>query len=322
MVMATLIVFLGTLLATGMMLFAFYNPAELAVVSRRVRAIRSRNIDETQSVERELRKIVLPSTVTAGRLAAQIVPNAQALTQRLNRTGKGWTLNSYALWSVGLATSSFLSSLILGASLPMALISATASGLVQPYLVVSALIRRRSAQFIKRFPEALELMVRGLRSGLPISKTFEIVASEFNGPVAVEYQSISDMMRIGRTMDAALQHTADRLDIQEFRFFCISIAIQRETGGNLAETLANLADVLRKRAQMKLKIKAMSSEAKASGAIIGLLPFLVFLAIYSVNPKYMLTFFTDIRLIYIGCGALIWMALGGFVMAKMANFDI
>ena len=115
-------------------------------------------------------------------------------------------------------------------------------------------------------------------------------------------------MKIGRTMDAALQETADRLGTPEFQFFVITIAIQRETGGNLAETLANLATVLRKRSQMKLKIKAMSSESKASAYIIGSLPFIVFGLIWLINGGYMQNFFVDQRLIVAGGGGMVWMA--------------
>jgi tight adherence protein B len=140
--------------------------------------------------------------------------------------------------------------------------------------------------------------------------------------VSVEFQSVSDKMRIGRTMEAALQETADRLGTPEFQFFVITLAIQRETGGNLAETLANLADVLRKRAQMKLKIRAMSSESKASAYIIGSLPFIVFLMIMMVNPTYMGQFFTDQRLIVAGLGGMVWMSFGAMIMAKMINFEI
>jgi tight adherence protein B len=102
----------------------------------------------------------------------------------------------------------------------------------------------------------------------------------------------------------------------------ITLAIQRETGGNLAETLSNLADVLRKRMQMKLKIKAMSSESKASAYIIGALPFLVFGIISYINPKYMGGFFVDMRLIVVGIGGMIWMAIGAFIMRQMINFEI
>ena len=144
-------------------------------------------------------------------------------------------------------------------------------------------------------------------------------AVKFSGD---EFRTVSDKMKIGRTMEAALQETADRLGTPEFQFFVITLAIQRETGGNLAETLANLADVLRKRAQMKLKIKAMSSESKASAWIVGALPFIVFILIWFINGKYMQTFFTDERLMIAGGGGLIWMGLGVFIMAKMVDFEI
>jgi tight adherence protein B len=133
---------------------------------------------------------------------------------------------------------------------------------------------------------------------------------------------VADKMKIGRTMEAALQDTADRLGTPEFQFFVITLAIQRETGGNLAETLSNLADVLRKRAQMKLKIRAMSSESKASAYIVGSLPFVVFSLVYMINPNYMGKFFSDERLIVAGIGGLIWMGIGGAIMAKMVNFEI
>jgi len=123
-------------------------------------------------------------------------------------------------------------------------------------------------------------------------------------------------------MDDSLQETADRLGTPEFQFFCITLAIQRETGGNLAETLSNLADVLRKRAQMKLKIRAMSSESKASAYIVGVLPFIVFGLIYWVNPEYVEKFFIDERLMVAGGFGLIWMAIGAFIMAKMVSFEI
>ena len=129
-------------------------------------------------------------------------------------------------------------------------------------------------------------------------------------------------MKIGRTMEAALQETADRLGTPEFQFFVITLAIQRETGGNLAETLSNLADVLRKRAQMKLKIQAMSSESKASAYIVGALPFIVFGLIWFINADYMQNFFVDERLIIAGVGGLVWMGIGAFIMAKMVNFEI
>jgi tight adherence protein B len=191
-----------------------------------------------------------------------------------------------------------------------------------PHLVVGHLITKRLNDFIAKFPDAIELLVRGLRSGLPVIETLGVVAQEVPGPVGQEFKSVTERIRIGRSMDAALQETADRLNMAEFNFFCITIAIQRETGGNLAETLANLAEVLRKRAQMKLKIRAMSSESKASAYIVGSLPFMVFIMIQWVNPQYLAGFWVDPRLIITGLGGLTWMGIGVFIMAKMVSFEI
>ena len=209
-----------------------------------------------------------------------------------------------------------------GAPVLLSLLLGLFVGIGGPHFVIGRMIKRRINKFNASFPDAIELMVRGLRSGLPITETLGIVASEVPGPVGIEFRIVSDKMKIGRTMEAALQDTADRLGTAEFQFFVITLAIQRETGGNLAETLSNLADVLRKRAQMKLKIRAMSSESKASAYIVGALPFIVFGLVWFINPKYMRGFFIDQRLIVAGIGGMVWMGIGAFIMAKMVNFEI
>jgi tight adherence protein B len=219
-----------------------------------------------------------------------------------------------ALITVGLA--------IRGAPMILSLMLGLFFGVGGPHFVIGRLIKRRINKFNINFPDAIELMVRGLRSGLPITETLGIVASEIKGPVGIEFRMVVDKMKIGRTMEAALQDTADRLGTAEFQFFVITLAIQRETGGNLAETLSNLADVLRKRAQMKLKIRAMSSESKASAYIVGSLPFVVFTLVWMINPNYMSGFFTDQRLMVAGVGGMIWMGIGAAIMAKMVNFEI
>jgi tight adherence protein B len=209
-----------------------------------------------------------------------------------------------------------------GAPLFLSLLLGIFFGIGGPHFIVGRMIKRRINKFNSNFPDAIELMVRGLRSGLPITETLGVVASEIPGPVGVEFRMVADKMKIGRTMEAALQETADRLGTAEFQFFVITLAIQRETGGNLAETLSNLADVLRKRAQMKLKIRAMSSESKASAYIVGSLPFVVFGLVWMINPHYMQGFFSDQRLMVAGIGGMVWMGIGGLIMAKMVNFEI
>jgi len=189
-------------------------------------------------------------------------------------------------------------------------------------MVINFFIARRIKKFTSNFPDAIELLVRGLKSGLPVGETLGVVAREVPGPVGEEFKMVTEKIKIGKSMEESLQETADRLGTAEFQFFVITLAIQRETGGNLAETLANLADVLRKRAQMKLKIRAMSSESKASAYIVGSLPFFVFGMVWIVNQKYLAGFFYEPRLIIAGLGGAVWMSIGVFIMAKMVNFEI
>jgi tight adherence protein B len=322
----TIILFaLGLFGTLALMLFAFSGPSPEKAGNRRLEALRERHSKSSDVVAQAQLKRILASRGGDGRmegLATRLLPNPALIQQRLERTGKDWSLSKYFLACAGLAAGTLGLLVLKEAPFFLALFVGLFVGIGVPHFVVGKLITRRVGKFTARFPDAIELMVRGLRSGLPISETMGVVATEVPGPIAVEFQNVSDKMKIGRTMEAALQESADRLGTPEFQFFVITLAIQRETGGNLAETLANLADVLRKRAQMRLKIRAMSSESKASAYIIGALPFIVFGLIMYINPSYMGDFFTDQRLIIAGIGGLIWMSIGAFIMAKMINFEI
>ena len=290
--------------------------------ARRLDSIKLRHGSGGDVVENQLRRITAARASKLDVGFSRLLPNPELLQRRLDMTGRSWTLGQYAMVSAGLTAAFWLLLLTRGAPLLLALFGGTFLGIGLPYFVVGRMGQKRAQKFITRFPDAIELLVRGLRSGLPISETLTVVASEIPDPVGSEFRLVSDKMRIGRTMEAALQETSDRLQTPEFQFFVISLAIQRETGGNLAETLSNLADVLRKRMQMKLKIRAMSSESKASAYIIGSLPFIVFGLIWYINPTYMGAFFTDHRLMIAAIGGGIWMAIGVFIMAKMINFEI
>jgi tight adherence protein B len=261
-------------------------------------------------------------TSTVESLASTLIPKPALLRKRIEMTGRDITLGRYAMICIGLVVVVAIGLMFQGAPFLLGLFAGMFVGIGLPHFIIGKMITKRVAKFTSNFPDAIELMVRGLRSGLPITETLGIVASEIPGPVGLEFRMVADKMKIGRTMEAALQDTADRLGTPEFQFFVITLAIQRETGGNLAETLSNLADVLRKRAQMRLKIRAMSSESKASAYIIGALPFVVFTLVTLINPQYMGGFFTDQRLIVAGIGGMIWMSIGAFIMAKMINFEI
>ena len=184
------------------------------------------------------------------------------------------------------------------------------------------LIKRRQTKFLNFFPDAIDLMVRGIKSGLPISESITNVGTEIQDPVGEEFRIITDAVKFGRPMEEAMWEAANRLDLQEFKFFTISLAVQAETGGNLAETLNNLGDVLRGRRQLKLKIKALSSEAKASAIIIGALPFVMGGMIYLVNPDYIMKLFLDPRgHVMLGIG-LCSFILGVGAMIKLVKFEI
>ncbi len=289
---------------------------------RRLQAVRYRHSESTDTkVESQLKKAIAARKPKAHRVAGSS-SRIEALEVRLDRTGKKWKLAQYAYASLGLALVVALLLYLRTGALLLSLGVGVLIGAGIPHLVVGYFIKKRTNAFNTKFPDGIELLVRGLRSGLPVTENLGVVAQEVPGPVGEEFKGIVERIKIGRTMEESLQETADRLGIPEFNFFCITLAIQRETGGNLAETLSNLSDVLRKRAQMKLKIRAMSSESKASAYIVGALPFIVFFMIWWINPSYIGGFFTDDRLIVTGLGGLVWMSIGGFIMAKMVSFEI
>lgn len=316
----------------GMAIIAFAGPSPEKARKRRVAMIRGRHSDSAEALlEARMRKAISNrSTGAEAKMLVSLIPNPENLTKRIRMTGKKWTLSQYMTASAGifLLLSAFL--MVRGFPFLMAVMVGMAAALFLPHWWVSRLIKQRINRFNAKFPDALELLTRGLRSGLPIAETLGIVSSEIPGPVGEEFKLITERIKIGKTMEQALQETADRLGTPEFQFFVITLAIQRETGGNLAETLSNLATVLRQRAQMKLKIRAMSSESKASAYIIGCLPFLVFFMICYINFNYMSPFFTpDPAGIFglslmqvIGIGGMCWMAIGAFIMAQMVNFEI
>ena len=314
----------GAFVVLALMIFAFSGPSAERAGARRLSTVRGRHTGTpmASAMEAQLRRISTNKNTRMDTFAGRFIPNPALLAKRLQMTGKNWTVGKYAMVSLGLLVITFALLWLRGAPLWLAVALGLFVGVGLPHKVVGFFIKKRVTQFTVKFPDAIELLVRGLRSGLPITETIAVVAQELDGPVGEEFRAISDKMKIGRTLDVALQETADRLGTPEFQFFTITIAIQRETGGNLAETLSNLADVLRKRAQMKLKIKAMSSESKASALIVGALPFIVFGMIWFINNGYMLKFFQDERLMVAGGGGLIWMGIGAFIMAKMVDFEI
>lgn len=320
--MQTLIIGAGIILIFVLLALAFMGPNVGKATERRLGAVKLRHSDSADArVEQQMRKAVAarrPVVYSDGRDVSRV----DKLRLRLAQTGKKWTLQQYMYASGGLAFLVMSLLWLKGAPLLLALFGGLLIGAGLPHMVINFFIKGRIKKFTANFPDAIELLVRGLKSGLPVGETLGVVAREVPGPVGEEFKMVTEKIKIGKSMEESLQETADRLGTAEFQFFVITLAIQRETGGNLAETLANLADVLRKRAQMKLKIRAMSSESKASAYIVGSLPFFVFGMVWIVNQKYLAGFFYEPRLIIAGLGGAVWMSIGVFIMAKMVSFEI
>jgi tight adherence protein B len=315
----------GGLLLLLVAALPFLSSPEGKAAKRRLLAVKDRHAFGADAImQKQMRKAIASSLalVKPSGLANRLIPKPEVFEKRLKQTGKSWDLGQYTLACGVIILIAWPLGWYMGLPFLLAMLFGIVAGLGLPHMVVSYLIKKRINNFTTRFPDAIELIVRGLRSGLPISETLGIVATEIPEPVSTEFRGVVDRIRIGKTMDAALDEAAARIGTPEFQFFCITLAIQRETGGNLAETLMNLAEVLRKRAQMKLKIRAMSSESKASAYIIGVLPFMVFGLIYYVNSAYMMNFFIDQRLMVLGVGGMVWMGIGAFIMSRMISFEI
>ncbi|WDA39895.1 type II secretion system F family protein [Erythrobacter sp. BLCC-B19] len=314
----TLVIFIALVLLYSLIAGSGVAKAQ----KRRMQALRYRHSESVDAkVDAQFKRAVAARKPKTYKVAGS-GSRTEALAMRLNRTGKTWTVTQYIYATVGLALAFSVVMFVFTQALMLSLGVGLLLGAGLPHMVVGRLINKRTNAFVSKFPDGIELLVRGLRSGLPVTETLQIVSTEVPGPVGYEFKTVIDRIKVGKTMEDALQDTADKLGIPEFNFFTITLAIQRETGGNLAETLSNLANVLRQRAQMKLKIKAMSAESKASAYIVGSLPFIVFGMILYINPEYMGGFFTDDRLIVTGLGAGVWMGIGVAMMAKMVNFEI
>lgn len=312
-------------LAAGAVAFGgFGGPSKR--MRRRVDGVRNRAAGaqpSTAAGTASVRRDETGGVAVLERLAKTFLPRQDVLRARLARTGRRIPLGSYLASNLGLFVLSLaVDRFAFGFSAPVAAAIAIVAGLGVPHWVVGVLAARRVNAFNDVFPDAIDLLVRGLKSGLPVSESVNAVGREMPGPVGQEFRRVTDAVRFGQPLDEALWDVSNRLGIAEFKFFVISLSVQKDTGGNLAETLGNLSDILRKRRQMKLKVRAMSSEAKASAMILGGLPFLMFAIIYALAPDYESMLFTDPRgKILLGLGVGI-MTVGILVMRKMVRFEI
>lgn len=243
------------------------------------------------------------------------------LATRIAQAGLSWSKQQFMIFSAVLAGIAFVGVLLLQGGLIGAALLAFAAGFGLPRWTLSFLKRRRENLFLDRFPDAIDVVVRGIKSGLPLGDSLRVIANEAPEPIRSEFRHVLETQAIGLPLGEACGKLFERMPVPEANFFAIVISIQQKSGGNLSEALGNLSKVLRDRKKMKGKIQAMSTEAKSSAAIIGALPLAVMSIVYLTSPNYITLLWTDrLGQMMLGASA-VWMFIGVMVMRKMINFN-
>ena len=243
------------------------------------------------------------------------------LRMRLQRAGLEMTLKTYWLFSIGAGFASALLSFIIFPSAPFA---APSIGFVGAFGVprwyVSRATKVRQAKFLREFANAIDVIVRGIKSGLPLNECLAIIARESPEPIASEIRVVVDEQRVGVPISECLERLMQRVPLPEVKFFAVVIAIQQKSGGNLSEALGNLSGVLRDRIRLQMKVKAMSAEAKASAGVLASLPPAVGILVYLTSPNYISLLWQLKTGQLLLLGSAFWMFCGVMVMRKMINF--
>jgi tight adherence protein B len=275
-----------------------------------------RPVDKNQRSRREQVEGSLKD-LEARRLKEKKIP----LSSRLTQAGLSWSSQKFMIISGVLAAVAFGIAMLFKGGLIGAAGLAFAAGFGLPRWMLSYLKKRREASFLKALPDAVDVIVRGIKAGLPLFESIKVVAADAPEPLKSEFLAIIETQAIGMPLGEACARLFERMPVPEANFFGIVIAIQQKSGGNLSEALGNLSKVLRDRKKMAEKIQAMSMEAKASAGIIGSLPPIVMLLVYLSTPQYISLLWTHPtgQLMLVGC--VIWMSIGIFVMKRMINFD-
>jgi tight adherence protein B len=240
---------------------------------------------------------------------------------RLTQAGLDWSPRKFMIISGVLGLGCFAAAFMVGGGLLGAVGLAFAAGFGLPRWILGFLKKRREKKFLKALPDAVDVIVRGIKAGLPLFESIKVVAADAPEPLKGEFIAIIETQAIGMPLGEACARLFDRMPLPEANFFGIVIAIQQKSGGNLSEALGNLSKVLRDRKKMSEKIQAMSMEAKASAGIIGSLPPIVMLLVYLTTPDYISLLWTHPTGQLMLCGCVFWMSCGIFVMKKMINFD-
>ncbi|MRX51754.1 pilus assembly protein [Paracoccus sp. S-4012] len=248
--------------------------------------------------------------------------SSPSLTGRLRQSGLEWGMRTYlgVCIAVGV-TAQMLMAFAMGLNSLAALVPSMIAGVLLPHLYLNHKRNKRLVAFRGELPNAVDVIVRGVRSGLPLGDCLRVIAAEGQEPVRSEFKGIVDDQTLGVPVQDALMRLAERVPIPETSFLATVVAIQSQSGGNLTEALANLSSVLRERKKIREKIKAFSSEAKASAGIIGALPPAVAGILYLTSPQYISLLFTTTLGQVVLAGCAIWMSIGVLIMRSMINFD-
>ena len=243
------------------------------------------------------------------------------LAARISQAGLTWSKRQFFLISAGIAVVMFLLGILTGAGLLVGAALAFTGAFGIPRWLLSYLKKRRESKFLNSFPDAVDIIVRGAKAGLPLLDCLKIICMESQEPARSEFRTIVETQAVGVPLGEACGKLYERMPLPEANFFGIVVTIQQRAGGNLSEALGNLSRVLRDRKKMKAKIQAMAQEAKASAAIIGVLPIAVMLLVYLTTPDYISMLWTEPLGRVMLAASACWMSMGVMVMRKMINFD-
>jgi tight adherence protein B len=309
--------------AVGGLAWVFLYPmlsGEKTALQRRAAVARpepaSRQVDRTQRSRREQVEGSLKEIEARSQKQKKVPMNI-----RLTQAGVAWSPKQFMIVSIVLGVVFFGIGLLASGSLLGAIGLAFAGGFGLPRWVLNYLKKRREKKFLKALPDAVDVIVRGIKAGLPLFESIKVVAADAPEPLRGEFMAIIETQAIGMPLGDACVRLYERMPLPEANFFGIVIAIQQKSGGNLAEALGNLSKVLRDRRKMAEKIQAMSMEAKASAAIIGSLPPIVMFLVYITTPDYISLLWTHPTGQLMLAGCVVWMTIGILVMKKMINFD-
>ena len=278
---------------------------------RSKRASRAAEVSKRDQVAQSLRDLE----------AKQKKVKSPPLSVQIEQAGLAWSKQTFFVFSVVLAVVAGVGVFVMSKSLIAAAVALLVGGLGMPRWYLKRRKSKRLAAFAEEFANALDVIIRGVKAGLPLGDCLRIIASESQEPVKGEFRMVVETQALGVPMADAVQRIYERMPCSEANFFGIVIAIQAKAGGNLSEALGNLSKVLRERKKMRAKIKAVSMEAKASAGIIGILPIAVMTLVYLSTPHYIEILWTTNPGYLMLAGCVFWMTCGVLVMKKMINFD-